>query len=265
MRSTAATRRLLGKNFFARARVFLRQPHGRGPGGFEQHHAFVWGKSAMRILTHVCCGPCSITVLQRLREMGHDSTAFFFNPNIHPLAEYLRRREGAAQVALHLAMPVIFADTLPEQEQRYTDPWIDGEAAWDRSFFTGKHAAAPPPAVNPAVWLKATAGRGRERCLFCWRTRLAQTAKTAALRGYEGFTSSLLYSRYQDHEAIRQIGEALSEEYGLAFVYEDFRVYWQEGIRISKEWDIYRQQYCGCVFSEYERYFRDGEKAFAGP
>ena len=208
----------------------------------------------MRILVHICCGPCGITVLQRLRAQGHEPAGLFFNPNIQPLAEYMRRREGAALVAARLDIPLIFADALPEAEQRWRDPWLPETGEPDR------RPDAPPPAVDPVPWLRAVAGREQERCLFCWRVRLRKTAELAAAGGFDGFTSSLLYSRYQKHESIRDLGFGIAESAGTAFVYEDFRSSWQEGISLSKDWGVYRQQYCGCLFSEYDRYRRDFDR-----
>lgn len=205
----------------------------------------------MRVLVHICCGPCAITVLRRLMEQGHEPTGLFFNPNIHPLAEYMRRREGAAQVAQRLGIPLLFADTLPEEQQH-----------WSFSRQTDEAEPLPfqedfPPAVNPALWFRETAGREKERCAFCCDLRLRKSAELAARWNFPGFTSSLLYSRYQDHEALRQSGADCAQRFERIFVYEDFRSFWQEGIALSKEWGIYRQQYCGCLFSEYDRYRRD--------
>jgi len=205
----------------------------------------------MRILVHLCCGPCGITVLQSLLGAGHELAALFFNPNIQPLSEYMRRWEGAFQVAQRLGVTFIPGESLSVEEQAWDDLWLDGRKAQE---FAPGGAFAVPPAVNPALWLRAVAGREGERCVFCWRIRLRKTAQLAAQRGFDGFTSSLLYSRHQDHAAIRELGERMAEETGHAFVYEDFRVFWQEGIRLSKEWGIYRQPYCGCCFSEYDRY-----------
>ena len=255
----------------------------------------------MRILVHLCCGPCGITVLQRLREQGHELAGLFFNPNIQPLAEYMRRREGAALVAARMDIPLIFGDSLPEAEQRWRDPWLPESVERERPDAPPpavqvadeptvveippnarvKGVATPlrgagqspastklassalssplalPPAVDPVPWLRAVSGRERERCLFCWRVRLRKTAELAAAGGFGGFTSSLLYSRYQKHETIRDLGFGIAASDGPAFVYEDFRTSWQEGISLSKDWGIYRQQYCGCLFSEYDRYGRD--------
>ncbi len=176
----------------------------------------------MKLLLHVCCGPCSIMPAMLLGEEGYELTGFFHNPNIQPLAEYLRRREGAGQCANNLHMPVLFDD-----------------AAWDLD----KWLACQLPVA-----------RSSSRCQVCIASRLESTAKKALEIGMEKFSTSLLYSRYQPHDFIREKGVEIAAANGLEFVYRDFRPYWQEGIDISKAWEIYRQQYCGCIFSENERY-----------
>lgn len=243
----------------------------------------------MRLLLHICCGPCAITVIQRLKAQGHEVSGFFFNPNIQPLAEYLKRREGAAKACARLETPLIMADELPLAEQIWDTAW-PGEAhenpaaerAANATLAAGpaRLATAPeetppaagrtppsplplPPATDPAPWLRAVAGREHERCSFCAHSRLAATAALAQRLGFEAFTTSLLYSRHQSHDEIRALGENIAATAGPGFYYEDFRPFWQEGIRLSKDWGLYRQQYCGCIFSEYERYSRDFERARA--
>lgn len=237
---------------------------------------------------HICCGPCAITVLRHLLEHGHEPTGFFFNPNIHPLAEYMRRREGVAQVAGKLGVPVIFADSLPLEEQFWSDPWLsertglpdsappaDQQAPLPGTLYTrsgnDKERPGPfapgrppaPPAANPVPWLRAVSGREESRCLFCWRVRLVHSARAARRLGLDALTSSLLYSRFQDHDRIRELGESAADAAGLLFLYQDFRRFWQQGIDASKEWGIYRQPYCGCLFSEYERYSKPFARALA--
>jgi predicted adenine nucleotide alpha hydrolase (AANH) superfamily ATPase len=214
--------------------------------------------------------------LRRLLDAGHEVTGFFFNPNIHPLAEYLRRREGTAAVCQRLGVPLLFADSLPAAEQEWGE---EGESVF--SALPGNRASSgrspalsgasgtapsgfPPPAVDPRPWLRLMAGREAERCPLCWRVRLAMTVRVARKRDFTAFTSSLLYSRHQDHSRIRQTAESLAASSGLAFVYQDFRTSWQEGVDLSRAWGIYRQQYCGCLYSEYDRYARDGAKAWGG-
>ena len=173
----------------------------------------------MRILLHTCCGPCALYPLQQLRAAGHDVTGFFFNHNIHPYQEYAKRRDAVVQMAEQMALPLIMRDE------------------YDLEGFLA--AVAPEPA---------------KRCSYCYASRLRATARMAAEQGFEAFTASLLYSRYQKHDEIKLLGEQLGTEYGVKFHYEDFRPGWQEGIRLSKEQGLYRQQYCGCIYSEKERY-----------
>jgi len=183
------------------------------------------------ILMHSCCGPCSITPIMRLRDLGLAPTLFFYNPNIHPLSEYLRRREGLLAVAARLDVPVIVAD--------------EGD----------------PAAAHPGPWLQAMAALGpgmdvmAQRCPQCYEIRLTVAAATARRLGFARFTTSLLYSRYQNQKAIINAGSR-QDGPDLSFLPEDFRPGLLEGVRLSKEWGIYRQQYCGCLLSEYERYKR---------
>lgn len=183
----------------------------------------------MRVLLHVCCGPCSIMPFRELQRGGHTVAGWFFNPNIHPLAEYLRRREGAFFVGEKHDAPM-FA---PQNETEY------GVESWCKEAF-----------AFPAG-----------RCAFCRESRFDSVAKAAKDLGFAAFASSLLYSRRQDHEGMRQAGEKAAAKWGTAFFYQDFRPFWQEGISASKELGVYRQQYCGCVFSEEERYARDLARA----
>ena len=182
----------------------------------------------------MCCGPCGIAPLRELLKEGHDVVGWFYNPNIHPLAEYLRRREGAKQVAAAHGVDILFP---PPGDTEYD------VAAWSRKAL----AEDTPP--------------GTGRCVYCRELRFDRAAREAKERGFDAFTSSLLYSRRQNHEGMKEAGEKASAEYGITFLYRDFRPLWQEGINASKELGVYRQQYCGCVFSEQDRYSRDLERA----
>ncbi|MEI7817638.1 MAG: epoxyqueuosine reductase QueH [Desulfuromonadales bacterium] len=175
----------------------------------------------MKILLHICCGPCALFPLQQLRAAGHQVTGFFYNHNIHPYQEYVRRRDTALQMAEQQELPIILRD----------DYDLEGFLA---------HVAAEP----------------EKRCSYCYSSRLMATAQAAAEGSFEGFTASLLYSRYQKHDEIQALGEQISSKYEVPFYYEDFRPGWQEGIKLSKESGLYRQQYCGCIYSEKERFMR---------
>lgn len=166
---------------------------------------------------------------QRLRDAGFTVTLWYRNPNIHPLMEYLRRREAVAECAARLGVDVLFDD-----------------AAWDvRAWLAAPEARGLPPA----------------RCEWCCQSRVRAAAAAAKALGFAWFSTSLLYSRYQPHEAIAAQGRALAADGGPEFVYGDFRQDWQAGIDRSREWGLYRQSYCGCIFSEAERYRKRLERS----
>jgi epoxyqueuosine reductase len=173
----------------------------------------------MNVLLHICCANCTIYPLRVLRDAGHTVTGFFYNHNIHPYQEYRRRLDAAREYAAIADLPLVCID-----EYRLED-------------FLAQVATDP-------------AGR----CAYCYQSRLQRAAEHAARHGFDAFTSSLLYSRYQNHTLIRQYGEELAKLYGIAFLYQDFRSGWQEGVQASKALGLYRQQYCGCIYSEKDRY-----------
>jgi hypothetical protein len=174
----------------------------------------------MKILLHICCGPCTIYPLRILREMCRDVTGHYFNPNIHPYLEYRRRAETLAAYADKQKLPVI---------------WAEG---YDMEAF-----------------FRLVAGQEKDRCRICYTLRLQETVRAAKTGGFAGFTTTLLYSKFQKHDLIREVGESLGREYNMPFFYLDFREGWKEGVQISRELGMYRQPYCGCVYSEKERFY----------
>jgi len=158
---------------------------------------------------------------------------YFHNPNIHPHAEFLKRLEAAKALAGHLSIDIIC-----NEEYRPVE-FIRGLKAFVPHDNAGAKPRHPPKDI---------------RCLFCYRTRLEQTAIAAKERGFDCFSTSLLYSRHQDHGKIKEFGVDLAAKYGILFYYEDFRGGWQEGIDESREMGLYRQKYCGCIYSKIERY-----------
>jgi len=173
----------------------------------------------MKILLHICCGPCAIFPLGKLVASRHKVSGFFYNHNIHPYQEYQRRLQAVREFTATCDLPMVFRDE-----------------------------------YNLEEFLSSVAQNPEQRCSYCYFSRLDATAQKAAELGFDAFTSSLLYSRYQSHETIRAAGEKAGERHGVKFYYEDYRPGWQEGIRLSKEMGLYRQQYCGCIYSEKERY-----------
>ncbi len=178
----------------------------------------------MKVLLHLCCGPCALYPLAVLRGEGMEVEGLFANHNIHPYQEFARRRDGAREMARLEGLALTVRDDYRLEE-----------------FLT--NVAADPAA----------------RCGYCYASRLDLAARAARAGGYDAFTSSLFYSRYQDHELMRRQAEAAAARHGAPFLYRDFRPGWQEGIRRSKELGLYRQQYCGCIYSEKERYAPKGE------
>jgi len=174
---------------------------------------------AVKILLHICCAPCTIYSLRILRNGGHDVCGLFYNPNIHPYSEYRKRLETLDAYAGHVGMRVIREEAYPLEE-----------------FF------------------RQVAFREEERCRSCYHLRLSQTARIARRDRFDAFTTTLLYSRFQKHDLIRSIGESVAVQQGIPFLYLDFRAGWPEGVRISKELGMYRQSYCGCIYSEKERF-----------
>lgn len=183
----------------------------------------------MRVMLHCCCGPCTLVPGAMLLQRGLTVTGCFYNPNIHPLQEYLRRREGMVQVAAHLGMDM---------------HWLDEE------YHPARFLATLP------VHEHCT----EARCHHCYRLRLERVADVAVQTGHDAICSTLLYSKYQNHALIRQCGEEIAASRHLAFLYEDFRSGWQQGIDESKAMGVYRQPYCGCIYSEYDRYHKQLKK-----
>ncbi|MCM8795752.1 MAG: epoxyqueuosine reductase QueH [Candidatus Omnitrophica bacterium] len=173
----------------------------------------------MRILLHICCGPCLIYPLKQLRAKGFTVEGFFYNPNIHPPAEYSRRKEALQYLIKTLDTPMSYPEYKP----------LD--------FFSAIKSNKNKP----------------QRCSVCWYLRLKRTAKEAKDRGFNFFSSTLLVSPYQDQEILKGIGRAVSEEERINFYYEDFRVGFRAAHAQAKAMGIYCQNYCGCIYSKQER------------
>ena len=172
-----------------------------------------------KILLHICCGPCATYPVPWLREHGFEVRGYFYNPNIHPYTEYMKRRDGLEMYAKLVELPVI----------------------WDEKY-------------QPLKYFQNSAYRESRRCMFCYQMRLEQAAHIAKKGKFDYFSSTLLVSKYQKHNLIKELGEAIGEKYGVPFFYHDFREGFAEtGVR-SREMGLYRQQYCGCLYSEIERY-----------
>jgi predicted adenine nucleotide alpha hydrolase (AANH) superfamily ATPase len=172
-----------------------------------------------KVLLHICCAPCSIYTLKELRKEGAEVSGYFYNPNIHPYTEFLKRLETLDNYAGIALLP------------------LSVNTSYDLETF-----------------LRGALEYGKDRCLFCYRMRLEETFRKGIETGAGAITTTLLYSKYQRHDDIKTIGEELSNTYGIPFLYRDFRKGWKDGVEESKRINMYRQQYCGCIFSEKERY-----------
>ena len=175
----------------------------------------------MKTLLHVCCAPCANQPIEVLRTDKIEVTGFWYNPNIHPFTEYRARRNCLREYAAQIELPVI------EKNDYALRPFVR-EVAADISG----------------------------RCVKCYEMRLFETAKAAAEGGFDSFTSSLFISPYQNHELMREVAERAAHEYGVEFLYRDFRPYFREGQERARALEMYIQKYCGCVFSEQERYLK---------
>jgi hypothetical protein len=180
-------------------------------------------------MLHACCGPCLLEPFDALVAAGHEVRVAYANPNIQPREEYERRRDTLLAYAAGAGIAV---DELPYDVE-----------AWQRAV----------------AGLEASPG---ERCRACFRVRLGAAARHAAEAGYEAVATTLTVSPYQDPEAIREAGEQVCAEAGVAFLVTDFRDRYPEATRRSRELGMYRQNYCGCRYSDEEaREARDRRRA----
>ena len=173
----------------------------------------------MRLLLHTCCGPCTIVPLRRLRDEAVEVLGVYTNPNIHPFTEWEMRRQALETLAREAGLRLL-----------------------------------PPGDYDVTGWLRQVAFREAERCRVCYHLRLSHTARLARRGRFDAFSTTLLYSRFQKHDLIRRTGEAVAREVGVAFLYRDWRDGWKEGVEASRAMGLYRQAYCGCIYSEQERY-----------
>jgi predicted adenine nucleotide alpha hydrolase (AANH) superfamily ATPase len=179
----------------------------------------------LKVLMHICCSNCSLYPLQNFLTKGVDVTGFWFNPNIHPYTEYANRLSSVEKLQGLWDLDVEYAD-------EYT---LDD-------------------------FLSAVVRRGKDRCSFCYSMRLEKTAATARKMGFDGFTTSLLASPYQKFDMIVRIAEETGRRHGIAFIAEDARRGWGISRGLTLELGLYRQKYCGCIYSEMERYQKKAKK-----
>ncbi len=175
----------------------------------------------MKLLLHTCCAPCSVYCIDTLRNEGIEPTVYWFNPNIHPYMEYKERRDCLKEYTKSIEVEAIFEENYGLDE-----------------------------------FCKNVVNSLETRCQdYCYPVRLERTAKYAKEHGYTHISTTLLVSPYQKHDIIKDLGEKIAKNYGLEFLYRDFRIGFRDGQSKARELGLYMQKYCGCIFSEESRYY----------
>jgi predicted adenine nucleotide alpha hydrolase (AANH) superfamily ATPase len=178
----------------------------------------------VKILLHICCANCAIYPVEQIKGKRNEVVGYFFNPNIHPYQEYLKRLEALKKYSEKVGLEVFYRDEYLLEE-----------------------------------FLRNVSHQVKERCQYCYSVRLDATAREAKKNTFDGFSTTLLQSTHQNHDLIKETGERIAREIGIPFYYEDFRQGWKKGVEVSKAMELYRQQYCGCIYSEKERYLQKVE------
>ena len=178
----------------------------------------------MKVLLHICCAPCAIYPLQVLTKEGMEVMGFFYRHNIHPFTECMKRENTLKEYAEGVNLKVIY------------------QKGYELERF-----------------LRNMVFRESQRCSFCYHDRLLAACKTAKRGKFDAFTTTLLYSKFQSHDLIASMGDEIGRKEGVRFLYRDFSMGWKEGIEESKRLGMYRQQYCGCIYSEKKRFYRERE------
>ena len=187
----------------------------------------------MKLLLHTCCAPCSVYCIKTLRNEDIEPTLFWYNPNIHPMNEYILRRDCLKSYAKKINVKLV----------------IEDEYGLDQFICN----------VN-----KNTLDDLSKRCeTYCYPLRLRKVCEYAKANGYDTVSTTLLYSIYQKHDYIARLMEELAAEFDIKFLYRDFREGWREGQDEARAAGLYMQKYCGCVYSEEESTFaRQNKKLF---
>ncbi len=172
-----------------------------------------------RVLVHSCCAHCAAYTVEHWRQQGYEVSALWYNPNIHPYTEHQQRLEAMQALAQEMELPLITTS-----------------------------------GYDIVDYFRQVVGHEAERCQHCFKLRLSKTAETAKAMGFDAFTTTLLISPHQKHDLLKEIGGELGGEVGIDFLYADLRKRYSDSRHMTKPLDLHRQQYCGCVYSEWERY-----------
>jgi predicted adenine nucleotide alpha hydrolase (AANH) superfamily ATPase len=172
-----------------------------------------------KLLVHSCCAHCAAYTVNYWRQEGYEVSSLWYNPNIHPYTEHQHRLLAMQALAQEIKLPLVA---------------VEGYDMID--------------------YFRQVVGHETERCQYCFRLRLARTAEIARQKGFDAFTTTLLISPHQKHDLIREIGDNVARERGVDFLYADLRKRYSDSRHMTKPLNLYRQQYCGCVYSEWERH-----------
>lgn len=188
-----------------------------------------------RLLLHSCCGPCSSYVLEYLAPR-FDISIYYYNPNISPEAEFRFRAEEQQRLLAEMPLPAPAAFILGEYEP-------------EKFYALAKGHETEP--------------EGGPRCFSCYRLRLSRTAKAAAEGGFDYFTTTLSISPHKNAQVLNAIGRELAAEYGVPYLFSDFKKKngYRRSCQLSQEYGLYRQDYCGCVYSKQEAEMRKAARA----
>ncbi len=171
------------------------------------------------VLVHCCCAHCAAYTVDYWREQGYEVSALWYNPNIHPYMEHQHRLESMKSLAQEIDLPLIVTE-----------------------------------GYDMIDYFRQVVGHESQRCPHCFNLRLSKTAEIARQNGFNAFTTTLLISPQQKHDIIRETGNRIADEQGLEFLYADLRKRYSDSRHLTKPLNLYRQQYCGCVYSEWERH-----------
>lgn len=182
-------------------------------------------ENSQSVLLHACCGPCTAGTVPQLREEGIRPVLYWNNPNIHPFTEYSARLNALRELAAAEYLPLV----------------IDG--SYGVRAFTAAAASDPD-----------------SRCSTCYAMRMDAAAEHAARNGFSSFTTTLLVSPWQNRDGIIAAGEAAAARHGVAFLVRDFRPGFRSGQQRARDMGLYMQKYCGCIYSEEDRYEKKARK-----
>jgi predicted adenine nucleotide alpha hydrolase (AANH) superfamily ATPase len=192
----------------------LSQPYGKAINLYRRYNV-----KTNSVLVHCCCAHCIAYTVDYWGQQGYEVSALWYNPNIHPYMEHQHRLEAIKSFSQEVNLPLIIIEH-----------------------------------YDIIDYFRQVTRHEPERCHYCFRLRLLKTAETACKMGFNAFTTSLLISPHQKHDLLRKIGSAISREEDIEFLYADLRKQYSESRNMTKMLDLYRQQYCGCVYSEWERH-----------